>query len=195
MPAEVLPASDGRGGLEVVLFTPQNTDTLSSWVRTVRNLFSAETGPAPVVQDPVPLRAALADLEHGQALWRAVVLGLLGTGVVLVFAAIGILEHREVRFSQALLRSLGIRARLLWSASLGENLLLANTSLASALVAVHFSAGAILSRLPSFEGAEDGARLSLSAGFFLVGVVNAGVLASLVPLARSLRRPIGTMLA
>jgi len=195
VPAEVLPASEGRGQIEVVLFTPKTVSTLSSWVAAVRTLFSAEAGPAPVVQDPGPLRAALAALEHGQALWRAVVLGLLGTGVVLVFAAIGILEHREVRFSQALLRSLGIRARLLWSASLGENLLLANTALLAALATVHFAAGAILSQLPSFDGAADGARLSLPACLFLAGVVNAGVLASLAPLARSLRRPIGTMLA
>lgn len=195
VPAEALPAADGRGGMEVVLFTPTTPETLAGWVQAVRALFSAETGPAPALQDPGPLRAALAALEHGQALWRTVVLGLLGTGVVLVFAAIGILEHREVRFSQALLRSLGIRARLLWSASLGENLVLANTALAAALIVVHFAAGALLAHLPSFEGSTNDTHLSLQAGLFLAGVVNAGVLASLIPLARSLRRPIGTMLA
>jgi hypothetical protein len=195
VPAESLPATDGRGGMEVVLFTPQNPAALDGWVQAVRSLFSAETGPAPILQDPGPLRAALAALEHGQALWRTVVLALLGAGVVLVFAAIGILEHREVRFSQALLRSLGIRARLLWSASLGENLLLANTALASALIAVHFATDALLAHLPSFDGATNGTHLSLQAGLFLLGVVNVGVLTSLLPLARSLRRPIGAMLA
>ena len=195
IPRESLPPTEARGTVEVVLFTPHRPNSLAGWVRAIRGLFSAETGRAPDLQDPGPLRAALADLERGQALWRTVILTLLGLGVILVFAAIGVLEYREVRFAQALLRSLGVRARLLWTASLGENLLLANTALAAALVTVHFAAAALLARLPAFDGTSAGTRLTLAAGLFLAAVVNAGVLASLVPLGLSLRRPIGTMLA
>ncbi len=194
LPAETLPPVDARGAVEVVLFTPSSPTVLSDWVRAVRHLLTAETGGAPAIQDPGPLRAALAALEHGQALWRTIILGLLGLGVILVFAAIGILEHHQVRFAQALLRSLGVRARLLWTATLGENLLLANAALAAALLTVHLGATALLAKLPAFDAAA-GTRLNLDAAVFLAVVVNVGVLASLVPLAVSLRRPIGTMLA
>ncbi|HEY0944749.1 MAG TPA: hypothetical protein VGD81_05760 [Opitutaceae bacterium] len=193
VPPELAPPATS-GAVDVVLFTPDDAATLPHWVRAIHTLFSADGRPSPAIQDPGPLRAALAALERSQQLWRSVVLGLLGLGVLLVFAAIGILEQREVRFSQALLRSLGIRRRLLWLASLGENFLLANAALAAALVAVHFGAGAMFAHLPS-GGSAAAARLPLSAAVFLAAVVNAGVLASLAPLATALRQPIGRQLA
>lgn len=192
VPPELAPANP-RGQMDVVLFTPRDAAALSGWVRAVRTLFSADGRPDPVIQDPGPLRGALATLEQGQQVWRSAVLGLLGLGVLLVFAAIGVLEQRETRFAQALLRSLGIRRRLLWLASLGENILLANAALAAALLAVHFGAGTLLAQISG--GASVPARLPLSVALFLGAVVNAGVLASLVPLATALRQPIGRQLA
>ncbi|NBV87530.1 MAG: hypothetical protein EBS01_14965, partial [Verrucomicrobia bacterium] len=118
IPPEFVPAPPPKGAVEVVLFTPKNPENLESWVTAIKRHFAAENRPLPVLQDPSPLRKALAELERGQSLWRRAILGLLGTGVILIFTAIGILEQQEMRFAQALLRSLGIPRCVLWLANL-----------------------------------------------------------------------------
>lgn len=116
----------------------------------------------------------------------------LGGCVLLMYASLGMLEERQTRFVQALLRSLGVSAGVLWSASLLENAVVANAALALAVLAGEASAGSLLS-FAGLTGFYTG-FLPTSAVISLACAVNAGVLLSLFPLARALRRPVGAVL-
>lgn len=192
LPAELVPAEQWRGVLDVVLFTPMDVDALGFWADAIRRMFRTDNAPPPAIQDPAPLRDALRRLEQGQGLWRWAILGLLGAGVLLVFGAIGVLEQREMRFAQALLRSLGVRPRLLWAAALGENLVLANAAFIGAIAGTGAYGTRLLQQLPAFEGI---GPLQPGGEYFLAAAVNAGVIVSLLPLARALHTPIGTQLS
>ena len=184
--------SDPRGRIDVVLFTPRAGQDAAGTVQSVRRLFAAGGGDPPVIRDPSPYRAAMESFARSQERWRRGLSLLLCLCVVLTFGSIGMLEEKQTRYTQALLRSLGVPGATLWCFSLLENALIANTALLSALGASRLAAQALLSltgsslALPSNPG---GPVL-----LWLACAVNAGVLLSLVPLARALRRPVGVVL-
>lgn len=191
----LVPAGEGQGGagrLDVILFTPASEAAAVEVVRQVQALFQAEHLEPPSIQDPAPVRRALAAFSRGQALWRTLMVIALGTCVLLMFASLGMLEERQTRFTQALLRSLGVSSGVLWLAALLENLLLANLALILAFVASRAGAGVLL----TLAGVEGGAASALSLNSFLglACAVNAGVLLSLLPLWRALRLPVGAVL-
>ncbi|MBS0631457.1 MAG: hypothetical protein JSS11_06055 [Verrucomicrobia bacterium] len=192
----LIPAGEGQGGaggrLDVILFTPASEEAAVEVARQVQALFQAEHLEPPSIQDPGPVRRALAAFSRGQALWRTIMVFALGACVLLMFASLGMLEERQTRFTQALLRSLGVSSGVLWLASLLENLLLANLALILAFVASRAGAGVLL----TLAGVEPGAASALSLNSFLglACAVNAGVLLSLLPLWRALRLPVGAVL-
>ena len=192
VPAGVLAGQGVAGRLDVVLFTSADEDATSEIARQVQDLFVVERQEPPLIQDPAPMRRALAAFNRGQAQWRTVMVFSLGGCVLLMFASLGMLEERQTRFTQALLRSLGVSSGTLWTAALLENLLLANVALALALLASTAGAGGLLALAgtPGFAVMSS----SLSANLWLASAVNAGVLLSLVPLLRALRLPIGAVL-
>lgn len=185
-------AGTARGRLDVVMFTPAHEATGATVVQGVRDLFLADGADEGAVQDPSGLREALAAFSRGQMQWRLGMMMALGGCVLLMYASLGILEERHTRFVQALLRSLGVSAGVLWSAALIENALVANAALALAVLAGEASAGALLS-LAGLSGNYTG-FLPGGAVISLACAVNAGVLLSLFPLARALRRPVGAVL-
>jgi hypothetical protein len=192
VPPELVPPEKWRGTLDVVLFKPENAGSISAWAGAVRRFFQNENAPPPAIQNPGPLREALERLEQGQNLWRGAILCLLGGGVLLVFGAIGVLEQREMRFSQALLRSMGVRPGLLWAAAFCENMLLANGAFLLAVTGMHSFGTRLLRHVPAFEQTP---ALPAGGDFFLHVSVNIGVLLSLVPLAKALKTPVGTTLS
>jgi hypothetical protein len=189
-PAQAAGTASGR--LDVVMFTPAKEATGAEAVRSVRGLFAAEGLDEGVVQDPSGLREALAIFSRGQTQWRLGMMAALGGCVLLMYASLGMLEERQTRFVQALLRSLGVSAGVLWLASLLENAVVANAALALAVLAGEASAGSLLS-FAGLTGFYTG-FLPPSAVISLACAVNAGVLLSLFPLARALRRPVGAVL-
>lgn len=188
MAAEASPA----GRLDVVMFTPRDEAVAATVGREVQALFRAEGSDLVGTQDPLPLRQALAAFSRAQAQWLAVMMAALAGCVLLMYLAIGLLEERQTRFTQALLRSLGVPAGRLWLASWFENLLLANVALGLAMA----TAELLAARLLSFAGVNGavGTGLPLNAVIALACAVNAGVLLGLFPLARALRRPVGVVL-
>lgn len=193
----IVPAdgSYGRGGvgrLDVVLFTPASEEAAVDAAREVEALFQAEHLEPPSIQDPGPVRRALAAFSHGQAQWRTLMVVSLGTCVLLMFMSLGMLEERQTRFTQALLRSLGVSSGILWVAALLENLMLANLALVLAFVATDAGAGILLTLAGS--GPIAASPLSLNSFLGLACAVNGGVLLSLLPLWRALRLPVGAVL-
>lgn len=184
--------ADARGRIDVALFRPGPTLSTQSAVRLIRDRFGADSEPPPAIRDPSPFRRALADLERAQRQWGRAMAAGLGLSVLLVFASIGILEERQTRYTQALLRSLGVRRSTLLLASAAENFLLANT----ALLAAFATSAALASRVLTFSGVTPSTsdRWPLAAVIALAAAVNTGVAASLVPLARAVRRPVGAVL-
>ena len=142
--------------------------------------------------DPTPYRAALDAFTRSQNRWRTGLALMLCLCVVLAYGSIGMLEQEKTRYTQALLRSFGVSGAGIWSVSLIENLVLANTALASALWASRLAARILLTlagSAPPASPAVDGAAL-----LWLACAVNAGVVLSLAPLANALRRPVGAVL-
>jgi hypothetical protein len=192
LPAGSTDEADARGRVDTVLLTPGPGLSPGGAVQSIRRFFAAEGEGPPILHDPAPYRSALDAFTRTQNRWRTGMALLLCACVVLAFGSIGMLEERQTRYTQALLRSLGVHGAALWSMSLLENLALANTALLAALGASRLAAGAIL--------ALAGASLAPASGMggdallWLACAVNSGVLLSLLPLARALRRPVGVVL-
>jgi hypothetical protein len=192
VPADGSYGQGGVGRLDVVLFTPASEEAAVDAAREVEALFQAEHLEPPSVQDPGPVRRALAAFSRGQAQWRTLMVVALGLCVLLMFMSLGMLEERQTRFTQALLRSLGVSSGILWAAALLENLVLANLALALAFVASDAGAGILLTLAGS--GPIAASPLSLNSFLGLACAVNGGVLLSLLPLWRALRLPVGAVL-
>src|SRR6185312_1162232 len=129
VPADASPESGRVRRPDLVLFTPAAEESAADAAPEVQALFQAEHLEPPSIQDPGPVRQALAAFSRGQAQWRTLMVVALGACVLLMFMSLGMLEERQTRFTQALLRSLGVSAGILWTASLLENLVLANLAL------------------------------------------------------------------
>ena len=190
VPAGANAAAAGR--MDLVLFTPAPPLSPEEAVRLLQDFSAAENISAPAIQDPSPLRKALGALSRAQLVWRSAMAAVLGACVLLMFASIGLLEERQTRFTQALLRSLGVRGSVLFLAAAAENLLLADTALAAGVAA----AGAGARHILLLAGAAEPAGLFYGAESisYFAWAVNTGVLLSLLPLARSLSRPVGATL-
>ncbi len=186
------PGSVPTGRLDVVMFTPRDEATASTVGREVQALFRAEGSDLIGTQDPLPLRQALVAFTRAQGQWLAAMMAVLAGCILLMYLSIGLLEERQTRFTQALLRSLGVRAGRLWLASWFENLLLANVGLALAIAV----AGLLASHLLAFVGLHGNGveTLPRNAVIALASAVNGGVLLGLLPLIRALQRPVGVVL-
>lgn len=189
------PGATGRdvaGRLDVVLFAPAAGAALERAAARVTAFFAAENEPPPSVQDPSPYRHALDELVARQRQWRRGMLVALAGCVAAMFGCIGLLEERQTRYTQALLRSLGVSRPLLWAAAWTENLLLAN----SALFAGIWLSGTLATRLLAGVDviSQSGMALAPAEWLWLAIGINTGVLASIFPLGRALRRPVGQVL-
>jgi hypothetical protein len=184
---------DARGRLDVLLFTPHSEASPAKIIAAIRDLYAANGEAPPTLHDPSPYRAAVAAFSRSQGQWRRGMLVLLAACVLLVFVSIGMLEEKQTRYTQALLRSLGVPGPALFVFSALENTVLANSALLAALAASRLGAPFVLSLA--------GAEISPVAGYspevilLLFGAVNCAVALSLVPLARALRRPVGLVLS
>jgi len=192
LPAASTGSADATGRLDVVLFDPASAANAGDTVRAVRRLFATEGVAAPALRDPSPYRAALDAFTRTQNRWRTGMALILCLCVVLAFGSIGMLEEKQTRYTQALLRSLGVSGGSLWSFALVENLILANTALLGALFASRFAARIILELAGAAQtgGLPGGGQPLL----WLACAINTGVLLSLTPLAHSLRRQVGVVL-
>ena len=192
IPPSLVPSgTPTTGRSDLVLFRPNQFGATAAPIAAIRALFAANQLPPPSIEDPGPRLAAFIRLRTLGQVWRFAVLALLGACVLLTFTAIGVLEERQTRYTQALLRSLGAGRAIIWSASLAENLLLANLSLVAVGLTLFAAPSALaasgLTNLPP-------AILPASAWSAIILVVNFGMLFSLIPLACSLRRPVGFVL-
>lgn len=181
-----------NGRLDVLLFTPRSSATLARTAAAATALFAAENEPPPAIQDPSPYRRALDELVGQQRRWRTGMLAALAGCVAAMFGSIGLLEQRQTRYTQALLRSLGVSRALLGGSAVVENLILANTALWAGATA----SGWLASRLLAGAGFMSHSLMPLAASDWLwlaIGV-NTGVLASIFPLGRALFRPVGDLL-
>jgi hypothetical protein len=193
-PAALLPGlAGGAGRLEVTLFRPHDPGGLAGAERAVLAFFAADGRPPPAVQSPGPLLASLAGLRAAQRAWRAALLALLAGCLLLLYGLVGALEERSTRHTQALLRALGARPALVWRGSLLENLFLANLAALLAAFALAALAHPLAVSLGLPALALPPADFATAAGA-LLAALNGGVLLSLVPLWRALRRPVGGVL-
>ena len=79
---------------------------MQRYVQAVNLLYTVDRRPPPQMQSALPLLKELERLQGRQQQWRALLAGVLGLAVALVYGAIAVLEFRQNLFIGALLRSL-----------------------------------------------------------------------------------------
>jgi len=149
------------------------------------------------MQSALPLLKELERLQGRQQQWRALLAGVLGLAVALVFGAIAVLEFRQNLFIGALLRSLGTPGRFLYFRQWFENALLANLAALSAIALVaglHAQIFGALGFPPAVLELKDvNPYFSYEIALVLLWV-NIGAFLSSLPVAVGLRRPVGAIL-
>jgi len=149
------------------------------------------------IRDPKPILDELRNVEAAHAQWRSAILLIIAPLVALIFGTLTILEFRELRFTAALMRSLGTPAWLLWLRHLLENALLALLACSLVLVPCGLYAADIFAATGNTTGAWSAAD---SRAFFagdapvILLALGLGVLVSLIPVAIGLMKPVGRVL-
>jgi hypothetical protein len=161
-------------------------------IAAVNALASFSRRQSPQIQSALPLMRELEELRRRHLQWRAVLAGILGAAVALVYGAIAVLEFRQNLFVGALLRSFGAPARLLYFRHWLENAALANFASLGALFIVFLLQPMILESL-GFSTPPPKDANGPAAMIFLW--VNLGAFLSSLPVAAGLRQPVGEILS
>lgn len=178
------------GQAATVLVRSQEAPSLDRLVTALQIMIAAnptEGRERPEVQSPLPL---LREMERWQATstrYTALLALVLAGAITLVFAAGAILEYESTEFTTALLRSLGVRRRILWLQRTLEALVLANLGGVAAGWTAGVIARAALPQLAAYTGFGAGAVPAWVA-------LNLGAILATVPVATALRRPVGLIL-
>ena len=149
------------------------------------------------IRDPKPIMDELRNVADAHLRWRSAILLAVSPLVALVFGTLTVLEFRELRFTAALMRSLGTPAWLLWLRHLLENALLALAASLVVLIPCGMHAADIFTAMGSPSGLWSFAD---SVAFFRTDVpvillaLGLGVVVSLIPMAVGLLKPIGRVL-
>lgn len=167
------------------------------YVNAVNLLYALDHRSPPQMQSALPLLKELERLQGRQKQWRALLAGILGLALALVYGAIAVLEFRQNLFIGALLRSLGTPARFLYGRQWLENALLANLAAFGAILIVAvwhrqiFGALGFPKAVLSLHEANPYWSYEIALIFLWV---NFGAFLSSLPVAIGLRQPVGSIL-
>lgn len=155
----------------------------------VRAVVSANpaAGTAPEVQSSLALLRELQALQARSVRYAAFIVGILALMIAAVFASGAILEYQATEYTTALLRSLGVRRRVLWLQRAAEAVLTANLGAVAAIAAARGVAAIWLPDLihPMVEPA---------VWLPVIAALNGGAILACGPVALALRRPVGLVL-
>jgi hypothetical protein len=183
---------------ETTLFQRQpSAMPMQRYVQAVNLLYAVDRRSPPQMQSALPLLKELERLQGRQKQWRAVLAGVLGVAVALVYGAIAVLEFRQNLFISALLRSLGTPGRYLYLRQWLENAFLANVAALGSVALVAALHQQIFGGLgfPRAVLSLKDANPYWSYEIVLVLLwVNVGAVLSSLPVAVGLRRPVGAIL-
>lgn len=166
---------------------PPLADLVAALQTTLAANPDARTPQAPTVDSALPLLRELQSLQTVTTRYTALIALALALTIALVFAAGAILEFEATAYTTALLRSFGVRRRVLWCQRAVEALLLANLGGLAAWGLAVALARFILPQLLPFCA-------SASTLLPVFAALNAGALLATLPVALALRRPVGVLL-
>ncbi len=192
VPQGWLPDEEQSGWLETTVFQRGPTAPPMDQIIAAVNALSSFNQRTPQIQSALPLMRELEELRRRHQQWRAVLAGILGAAVALVYGAIAILEFRQNLFVGALLRSFGAPTRLLYFRHWLENAALANAATVVALLLISVLQPKILESfsLPTVPSQDPNGPAAM---VFLW--VNFGAFLSSLPVAAGLRQPVGEILS
>lgn len=186
----------GTGWFETALVFDRSGD-LPRLAAAIRALLRLEERHQAQIQSPEVLLDELQDLRQVQHRAQTGA-GLVGGGVVaLLFGSIAILEYRQNRYVAALLRSCGAPAPLLVARYAAEALLLSAVAVLAARLALAGLHGPLFGRLGLETGLLDRGHHDPYAWPLVwqqTRWLALGALVSLLPVAYSLRQPVGRIL-
>jgi hypothetical protein len=185
------PALAAAPGVAVTLFVRRaGAPPLDNLVAAVNQVLALRprVGPGSAeVQSSLPLLHELRVLQHTSARYSAFIALALALTVALVFASGAILEYETTVYTTALLRSLGVRRRLLWLQRAGEAVVIANLGGVAAMALASVVTRCCLPQLSAYGGTP-------SVLLPVALALNGGALLAALPVAAALRRPVGLIL-
>lgn len=173
------------------------TEAAMKLAQSLRAYQVAEKCYGALIHDPGAIVKELDHVSAAHAKWRSALLAVIAPLVALVFGTLTVLEFRELRFTAALMRSLGTPAWLLWMRHLLENALLAFAAAAIVLVPCGLYAPEIFAAMGSPVGlwtAQDSLAFFQADAPVILLALALGVAVSLIPTAIGLTKPVGRVL-
>lgn len=180
-----------------IIETAKGTQAAMGLARELRAYQVAEKCYGTSIGDPGAILAELRNISAAHVQWRSAILLIIAPLVALIFGTLTILEFRELRFTAALMRSLGTPAWLLWMRHLLENAFLALAASLVVLIPCGLYAADIFTAMGSPTGSWTAAD---SLAFFradvpvILSALGLGVAVSLIPVAIGLMKPVGRVL-
>jgi hypothetical protein len=197
VPQGWLPEEERLGHVETVLFfRDPGSPPMPKIVDAVQQLYATENR-AVQIQSPLHFIQSWEALKKIQRRCRAMLAGVLGLALALIYGVISVMEFRQNIFLSALLRSFGVSSFWLWSRQWLESTLLANAAAATALGLLFLFQDHLFNTMRLTDEAVP--LLAFEATFgteilMILAWVNLGALFSSIPVAIGLQRPIGKIL-
>ena len=148
------------------------------------------------IQSSLKLIDDLNQLKSRQLLWRFGLAISAGGVLALVLGSLAVLEYRQRSYVIALLRSFGVKRRLVYCIQLLENTLIVNSAGAMAFISlIHIQHALYKTFSNSGNIASNLSSKQMSTELLLIFIcINIGVLLSTLPSIHVLRKDIGTIL-
>lgn len=181
----------------VIVERGPNSPSLEEMTTAVMRLARAERIDV-TVQGPGPIIRSLDELRSRRDLVRGGLAVIFGAGAAFVFAAMGVLEYREVRYVGALLRSFGAAPWSLFARHAIEQLLIANLGLITALSLMWYTRAHTVAALGYPVGpSQESVLASIVAPEVevIAMIMNGGVMVGLLPVAWLIAKPVGRVLS
>jgi hypothetical protein len=191
LPEGLYPWIDNTSFHSVALIHAESTEHFHHILRKLNQYYDTSAAPRPHIESSQSLILLLDELESHRQLWRILLMVFTGGTLALVFGAIAIFMYRENLYVFSLIKSFGLGKSWIFSTVVLENTFVALIGAAIGISAAILSAPQILSVF-GFQETLQLPKTDLS--FLLLCVLASGILASL-PILKTLRQPVGEVLA
>jgi hypothetical protein len=196
LPEGSLPRVESRGYSRITLFKANKIPQLKPLQDALCQVADLDEKNV-FIRSSLKLISDLNQLESQQLLWRFGLAVSAGGVLALVLGTLAVLEYRERAYIIALLRSFGVKCRLVYGFQLLENALIVNTAGSAAFASLLYIQHILYKTFSKSGGIAGSLSIEqMSTELLLIFIcINIGVLLSTLPSLHVLRKDIGTILS
>lgn len=196
LPEGALPVIEHRGYSRVTLFKANDISQLEVLQKSLKQIAELD-GTDFFIRSSLKLIGELNQLKSRQLVWRLGLALTAGGVLALVLGTLSVLEYQQRAYVIALLRSFGVKRRLVYSIQLLENALVVNVAGTSAFMSLIYIQHALYKTFSKSGGVAGSLSIEqMSTELLLIFIcINVGVLLSTLPSLHVLRQDIGTILS